>query len=86
MALKFTFWHDAELTLGHFANATRGRREALGLTQREAARRAGIALPRWQNLENGHGKPTCKELLAVARTLGLTLDELLGVEAPAVVG
>ena len=51
----------------------------------ELRSRAGIAGPRWLNLESGHGKPTCKELLAVARTLGLSLDEMLGVEAPAVV-
>lgn len=86
MVFKAAFWKDSELTLGRVATRARQRRRELGLTQAEAAARAGMTVNRWAWLENGHGKPTCRELLGIARTLGLTLDELLGVEAPAIVG
>jgi transcriptional regulator with XRE-family HTH domain len=52
-------------------------RDAVGLSQEEAAARAGIDDKRWQKLEAGTVNPTVKTLYRVARTLGLDFLELL---------
>jgi transcriptional regulator with XRE-family HTH domain len=55
----------------------RARREALGLTEQEAAKAAGCTQPYWHQLEVGvRDNPTRKTMLAVCRALDATLDEL----------
>jgi transcriptional regulator with XRE-family HTH domain len=55
------------------------RRKELGLTQAEAARRAGWATPQvWTNMENGQRKdPQVSTLMKVADVLGCKVDDLL---------
>jgi len=63
------------------ARNIRGAREALGLSIRQAATRAGIAQPEWGRYESGQRLPTLPRLALVATALGLEpADLLLGVE------
>jgi transcriptional regulator with XRE-family HTH domain len=48
------FWAITELGAHVRAQALRARREAVGLTQDEAAHLAGISSSTWSNLENPH--------------------------------
>jgi transcriptional regulator with XRE-family HTH domain len=52
-------------------------REGLGLTQEEAADRAGIDYKRWQRLESGSVNPTLRTLLRVAEALETNLWAML---------
>lgn len=54
----------------------RARRGALGLTQEEAARRAGVHSDTLRDLETGARWPWPKNLEAIARALGLDPAEL----------
>lgn len=49
--------------------AFRVRRAALGLTQWEAAKRAGLELNRFMRIENGRFDPTPAERKAIAKAL-----------------
>ncbi|WP_072688404.1 helix-turn-helix domain-containing protein [Rhodococcus marinonascens] len=68
-------------------NKVRSRREALGLTQQDAARRAGLSLATWRRLE-GEGRPSARRstVEAVERVLKLPrggLEDLqVGREVP----
>jgi len=53
-------------------------REGLGLTQEEAADRAGIDYKRWQRLEGGTVNATLRTLLRVADALGTNVWTMLG--------
>ncbi len=53
------------------------RRLALGLTQEQAARRAGIAQPSWARLERTDSDPKLSTLEVVAEALECTVAELL---------
>ena len=53
-------------------------REALGLSTRAAAARAGLRSATWSDLETGAAdNPTAKTLQAVAAALGMPADRLL---------
>ena len=52
-------------------------RSALGLTQEEAADRAGIDYKRWQRLESGAVNATLRTLLRVADALGTNVWAML---------
>ena len=54
-------------------------REAKKLTTREFADTADIAYSQVWVLESGQGDPTLTTLMAIARTLEVTLDELVNV-------
>jgi transcriptional regulator with XRE-family HTH domain len=57
----------------------RARREALGLTEQQAAEAASMTQPYWHQLEAGKRvNPTRQTMLAVCRALDATLDELWG--------
>jgi transcriptional regulator with XRE-family HTH domain len=57
----------------------RARREAAGLTQQQLAARAELALSVLTKLEQGKATdPKLSTLRALARALGVTLDELVG--------
>jgi len=57
-------------------NNIRELREAAGMTQGELAGRAGVSRPYLSNVENGAAEPTVKKAAAIARALGVTVDEL----------
>ena len=52
-------------------------REGLGLTQEEAADRAGIDYKRWQRLEGGNVNATLRTLLRVADALDTNVWAML---------
>lgn len=52
-------------------------RAGLGLTQEEAADRAGIDYKRWQRLEHGSVNATLRTLLRVADALGTNVWDML---------
>lgn len=58
------------------------QRQKLGLTQRQAAKAAGITRMYWSRIETGSCAPEkYRTLQAVARALGWTIAELLDEEA-----
>ena len=60
-------------------------REAAGLTQQELANRAGLSISAVTQTEGGQKKdPKLSTLVALAKVLGVSLDELAGglVESP----
>lgn len=52
-------------------------RKAAGMTQAEAARESGIALRRWQRIEQGAVNPTVRTLAVVAMAIDSDFWELL---------
>jgi transcriptional regulator with XRE-family HTH domain len=53
-------------------------RESLDLSQVDAAKKAGMALSQWNDIENGRRlNPTVQTLCAVAQALGVDAGELL---------
>jgi len=52
-------------------------REAAGLTQEQAAHKAGIDYKRWQRLEGGTVNATLRTLLRVAETLEVNVWAML---------
>lgn len=56
----------------------RARREAAGLTQTDAAARVGVTLRTWQRWEAGETRGALGHLPAMAKALGTTPEELLG--------
>lgn len=60
------------------------RRTALGLTQREVASRAGLALSHYQAIEQGRTVPSVWRAQALAAVLGTTIEKLwpLGMRSP----
>ena len=65
------------LTLGQRIHAVRRARR---LTQREVARRTGIAEPFLSRVENNHAQPSVNTLERLAEAMGVTLADLLAVE------
>lgn len=63
-----------------FKENLRRLREAAGLTQSQAAQRAGVPFRSYQNWEIGSREPRIDALAAVARALGASVDELLASE------
>jgi len=51
-------------------------REALGLTQAQAAKAYGCTQPRWAEIEAQRFDPQIRTLSRAARVVGLTLGEL----------
>jgi len=61
-------------------NPIRVCREYRGLTQQELAEAAGISLPCLSQIETGKRKATTEVLAAVAKALGLSLDDVVATE------
>jgi len=53
----------------------RARRLARGLTQREAAARAGVSVGAWRSTESGSRRPRPQTFAAILRSLDLTVDD-----------
>ena len=66
-------------------NALRERRAAGGLTQADLAREAGISRPQVAAIEAGRHTPSVTAGLALARALGVPLEELFPSEPSAAV-
>jgi transcriptional regulator with XRE-family HTH domain len=72
---------DADLlaeALRHVGASVRDLREAQGLNQRDAARRAGLNQTRWHRVETGDG-PRLGDLLAIQHLFGIdSLESFFG--------
>lgn len=66
-----------------FGERLRLRAKALGMTDSEVARRLGLSQGRYSNYVNGIVEPDLGTLVRIARALGMTADEALGVTPPA---
>jgi DNA-binding XRE family transcriptional regulator len=53
-------------------------REHRGLTQQQLAEAAGISVPYLSQIESGKRRGSAKVLAAIARELGLSLDDIVG--------
>ncbi len=58
-------------------------RLATGMSLREVARRLGVSPSFVSQLENGKSQPSVATLYSMAQLLGVSIDELFAVEAPA---
>lgn len=61
-----------------FRNRVRDTRERRGLTQLELAVRAGITPSTLSRIENGHQLPNLVTVIALAKTLGVSIEEMVG--------
>lgn len=61
-----------------FRNRVRDARERRGLTQLELAVRAGITPSTLSRIENGHQMPNLVTVFQLARTLGVSVEEMIG--------
>ncbi len=66
-----------------FGERLRLRAKALGMTDSEVARRLGLSQGRYSNYVNEVVEPDLGTLVRIARALGMTADEALGVTPPA---
>ena len=57
-------------------NKIRERREELGMTQEDLARKAGISRPFLSTVETGAAVPTVAKAVDIAMALETTVDEL----------
>jgi transcriptional regulator with XRE-family HTH domain len=64
--------------LQHVGSRVRDLRKAHDLSQRDAARRAGLNQTRWHRVESGHG-PRLEDLLAIQHLFGVdSLETFFG--------
>jgi transcriptional regulator with XRE-family HTH domain len=66
-----------EKALQEFGRNLKRLREAKGMSTREFADMAEIAYSQVWTLESGSGDPSLSTLLAISRTLDVTLDALI---------
>ncbi|MEI3855671.1 MULTISPECIES: helix-turn-helix domain-containing protein [unclassified Ensifer] len=64
-----------------FALNLKRRAEQLGISNAEVARRAGLSDRRYGNYVSGVREPDLSTLVRIADVLGISVDELLGVNA-----
>ncbi len=60
------------------ANPVRVWREHRGLTQKQLAKVAGISVPYLSQIESGKRQGSAEVLAAIAKGLGLSLDDIVG--------
>jgi transcriptional regulator with XRE-family HTH domain len=72
------------LLMPSLGDQLRAARQGKGLTQEDAAAAAGVKLSTLQKVERDVGQPNWRTIRALAKALGLSLDELAaGEDAPA---
>ncbi|HEY3882883.1 MAG TPA: substrate-binding domain-containing protein [Trebonia sp.] len=71
-----------EVPAGHGGNL-RLARQARGFSQQQLAAMAGVSRQAVSAVESGHSDPSLRVALALARALGLTVEELFGPGEPA---
>ena len=64
--------------LQQFGERVRRRRMALGLSQTDFAKQAGIPVPRLSSIEHGHQSIYIERLIELAKALNVSADYLLG--------
>lgn len=69
---------DSERVLLQVGSRLRSLRQIRAITLTELAEATGISTSTLSRLENGRLRPTLEQLLPLARTHGVTLDELVG--------
>lgn len=69
---------DSSDTILKRGERLRAAREKSGLSQRELAKMLGLGINQINRYENGVNDPTSEVLVALAQTLGVTSDYLLG--------
>jgi transcriptional regulator with XRE-family HTH domain len=69
---------DADDVLGRVGPRLHSLRQNRSVTLLELAEATGISSSTLSRLENGRLRPTLEQLLPLARTYGVTLDELVG--------
>src|SRR6201984_1935575 len=78
---------DAEAGMSEVPSAAGTRlrmsRQARGLSQQQLAGMAAVTRQAVSALESGHSDPSLRVALALARALGLTVEELFGPGDPA---
>jgi DNA-binding XRE family transcriptional regulator len=60
------------------ASPVRVWREYRGLTQQQLAQTAGISVPYLSQIESGKRRGSAEVLVAIAKALGLSLDDIVG--------
>lgn len=65
-----------------FCNNVKVRRQSLGLTQHDVARKLGVSQPTYAAIEAGRREPGLETIARVAKALSISPAELL-VETPA---
>ena len=68
---------DVSTAAENLARNVRALRDARGLTQAAASRRAGIPRGTWATIEVGHANPTLAVLLKIANGLSVSIEELV---------
>jgi putative transcriptional regulator len=63
------------------ANKLKERRTELGLTQAELAEKVGVTRKTVNTVENGVFTPSATLAIKLAKTLGLTVEELFWIES-----
>ena len=62
--------------MGSFSNNIRTRREMLGMSQEELAKKVGVTQAAIWLYENGESTPKLAIAIALARALGITVEQL----------
>lgn len=64
--------------MGKFSSNIRNRREMLNLSQADLAKRAGVTQTTIWMYENGESTPKLAIAIALAKALGVTVEQLVG--------
>lgn len=64
--------------MNDFADRLKAARRASGMTQKEVAEKIGVAKSTYSLYESGKRTPLVEGVKLIAKTLGVTADELLG--------
>lgn len=71
---------EQNVLMDAFCTNLRNRAEALGISNAEAARRSGLSERRYAHYVSGDREPDLATLVRIAQALGMTPNQLLGVE------
>lgn len=66
----------------HFNENLRWAREQKGLSQKDVAEKIGVAKSTYSLYESGNREPNVQTIKKISDVLGVSADELLGIDAP----